>query len=122
MRVRISTAQDFEVRVDPSQVPCAVFVRGELDVDTAPQLLRELREVFDAGVPRLVVDLTKVRFIDSRGMSVLVRARMGDVTRAGQRLRVPDVTRHGSRPWPRTVRSEETITQNTEHRSADRGG
>ena len=49
-------------------------VHGEIDVATAAQLTQAIGEVLDRGVPRLLVDLAAVSFIDSSGMSALVRA------------------------------------------------
>lgn len=50
-----------------------VHVNGELDVYTAPTLKDTLAETMEA-TPRFVLDLTKVRFIDSTGLGVLVGA------------------------------------------------
>ena len=51
-----------------------VSVRGDLDLYTAPRLWETIDQAI-AEVPRqLVVDLSSVRFVDSTGLSVLVRA------------------------------------------------
>ena len=49
-----------------------LIVSGEVDIFTAPQLKERLVEQFDAGVTRLVVDLTAVTFIDSTALGVLI--------------------------------------------------
>ena len=49
-------------------------VSGEVDVHTAGQLGAALDTVIDAGALQLVVDLTDTSFLDSTGLSVLVRA------------------------------------------------
>ena len=49
-------------------------VSGEVDVHTAAQLGSALDTVIDAGALQLVVDLTDTPFLDSTGLSVLVRA------------------------------------------------
>ncbi|MGB7981296.1 MAG: STAS domain-containing protein [Candidatus Nanopelagicales bacterium] len=51
-----------------------VSVTGEVDVFSAPDLDAELSELVAAGSPRLVVDLSKVAFLDSTGLGVLVKA------------------------------------------------
>ncbi|MGQ0576099.1 MAG: STAS domain-containing protein [Pseudonocardia sp.] len=52
-----------------------VSVSGEVDVLTAPRLRRELDAAFhDAGVGPVVVDLTDVSFLASRGLATLVDA------------------------------------------------
>ena len=51
-----------------------VDVQGEVDVYTAPTLDAELVGLIDAGREQFVVDLSGVDFIDSTGLSVLVKA------------------------------------------------
>lgn len=46
---------------------------GELDIATAPDLREQLLEILDRRTPnRLVLDLSKLDFIDSSGVAVLV--------------------------------------------------
>lgn len=52
-----------------------VWVRGEIDMATAPDLMKELAEPVRAQQCRVVVDLTDVTFMDSTGLNVLVLAR-----------------------------------------------
>ena len=47
-------------------------VAGEVDVYTAPKLRERLVELVGEGKHRLVVDMTKVEFLDSTGLGVLV--------------------------------------------------
>jgi anti-sigma B factor antagonist len=49
-----------------------VVVDGELDLWSAPQLRRTLRELLVTGHTRLVIDLAGVRFMDSTALGVLV--------------------------------------------------
>lgn len=69
-----------------------VRVEGEVDVGTAATLRRTLVEVGDTGVPRIVVDLQPVEFLDSTGLGVLIgalkrlRSRDGDVELVCDRL------------------------------------
>jgi anti-anti-sigma factor len=74
MGVSVPDAQSFEVTVESSNATPAIIVRGDLDVQTAPNLTSVVREVLDAGSTRVIVDLHDVAFIDSRGMSALVRS------------------------------------------------
>jgi anti-sigma B factor antagonist len=50
-----------------------VRIAGELDLATAPTIWAALEEAL-AGGDELVLDLSDVTFIDSSGLSVLVRA------------------------------------------------
>ncbi len=52
-----------------------VCVRGELDIHTAPRLTNVLDSEIRASVGPFVVDLCDLDFLDSSGVSVLVRAR-----------------------------------------------
>jgi anti-sigma B factor antagonist len=47
-------------------------VGGEVDVYTAPQLRERLIELSQAGAQHVVVDLSRVEFLDSTGLGVLV--------------------------------------------------
>lgn len=47
-------------------------VAGEVDVYTAPKLREKLVELVSDGHYNLVVDMTKVEFLDSTGLGVLV--------------------------------------------------
>jgi len=49
-------------------------VGGEVDVYTAPRLRERLIEVIDGGGRRVIVDLSRVDFLDSTGLGVLVGA------------------------------------------------
>ncbi|MBV8387685.1 MAG: STAS domain-containing protein [Acidimicrobiia bacterium] len=51
-----------------------VSVRGDVDLYTAPHLWETIDEAITDVPHELVVDLTGVRFVDSTGLSVLVRA------------------------------------------------
>jgi len=59
--------------VDPQQDGVLV-VAGELSLAEAPILERHLAEVLATATSTVVVDLGGVEFIDSTGLSVLVRA------------------------------------------------
>jgi anti-sigma B factor antagonist len=52
-----------------------ITARGEIDIETAPQLREVVTEVTDAGADRLVFDLSDVGFVDSIGLGVFVLAR-----------------------------------------------
>src|SRR2546423_13201109 len=49
-------------------------VGGEIDVYTAPQLRERLIALVEGGDRRVIVDLGRVDFLDSTGLSVLVGA------------------------------------------------
>ncbi|MGH2947993.1 MAG: STAS domain-containing protein [Solirubrobacteraceae bacterium] len=60
---------------------CVIYVSGEIDIATSPQLQRALDEAIEASDGPLVVDLSAVGFIDVSGLRVL----RSTVRRAGAR-------------------------------------
>lgn len=53
---------------------CAFTVRGELDMNTAPQLERELDAALKDSGASIMLDLSDCEFIDSTGIALIVRA------------------------------------------------
>jgi len=47
-------------------------LEGEVDVSTAPKLREQLAALGESGRHRVVVDLSKVGFVDSTGLGVVV--------------------------------------------------
>lgn len=47
---------------------------GELDLESAPELERQLREAAATQPDRLLIDLASLEFMDSTGLAVMVRA------------------------------------------------
>jgi anti-sigma B factor antagonist len=70
----VTSTHDFEIVAGGEPHAPVLEVRGEIDVASAAQLTSAISDVIDRGVPRLRVDLSGVTFIDSSGMSALVRA------------------------------------------------
>ena len=52
----------------------AITVHGELDMNTAPELERELEAVLNDADASLMLDLSQCEFIDSTGIALIVRA------------------------------------------------
>ncbi|AXE24989.1 metal ABC transporter substrate-binding protein [Streptomyces globosus] len=68
-----------EVRPDTGTV--VLLLAGELDHDTAEPLRDALQAALNAptaagGAPHLLVDLSRLRFCDSTGLNILLRARL----------------------------------------------
>lgn len=51
-----------------------LVLKGEIEVFTATEFKQELLRSIDGGARRIVVDATRVTFMDSAGLSVLMRA------------------------------------------------
>jgi anti-anti-sigma factor len=81
--------QTFSVRVLTDAAALVLEVEGEVDMLTAPAVLKAVEEVPD-GTLWVVVDLTKVSFLDSSGLNTLVQARRAlDARQMTMRLVVP---------------------------------
>jgi anti-anti-sigma factor len=52
----------------------AITVRGGLDMNTAPELERQLEEALAGSTSSVVLDLCECEFIDSTGIALIVRA------------------------------------------------
>ena len=52
----------------------ALTVRGELDMNTAPELERELESALSDRNASIMLDLCECEFIDSTGIALIVRA------------------------------------------------
>jgi stage II sporulation protein AA (anti-sigma F factor antagonist) len=51
-----------------------IWVRGELDLSTAPDLEKPLQEALDRDDGSVLIDLSRCDFIDSTGIALIVRA------------------------------------------------
>lgn len=67
------TDGSFVVGVDDGGGRPVVRVRGEIDVATAPQFAECVELALTKGTP-LVIDLAETTFMDSTGLSTLIRA------------------------------------------------
>jgi anti-sigma B factor antagonist len=77
-----------DVRISTSSDRCGVQVHGEVDSSTAPGLRSCLLEVLARpGVSTVEVDLSKVTFLDSAGLSALAVAHRAAVG-AGRQMQV----------------------------------
>jgi len=65
---------DFTVEAHDEPGTRILAVSGELSLSAASALENELNRALESGVALVVVDLKSVEFIDSTGLSVLVRA------------------------------------------------
>ena len=82
-----SSSVDLQVSTREESGRTVVAAVGEVDVYTAPTLDAELTRVVSSGVTAVVVDLTGVEFLDSTGLSVIVKA-LKRVREAGGTLSV----------------------------------
>jgi anti-sigma B factor antagonist len=74
------------IRTGPLVEPCVLTLSGELDLSNVDSLHGELRRVAAARLQTLVLDLSRLRFVDSLGVSCLLKA--ARLYRERPRLRV----------------------------------
>src|SRR3954468_14155275 len=72
--------QTFKLESSRARDSVIVTVFGEIDLSTADQVTTEILAVTD-GLPRVVVDLSEVTFVDSSGLNALLRAKRNLTTR-----------------------------------------
>ena len=65
---------NFDVHVEGGDDAVLIGVSGELDLASSPELERELERASSSDASLLIIDLRKLEFMDSTGLSVLVRA------------------------------------------------
>jgi anti-anti-sigma factor len=66
--------REFSVEVDRVDGTAVVALIGEADLATVPDFAVHLWRAVDAGEPRILVDLCKTRFIDSKMVELLMQA------------------------------------------------
>jgi anti-anti-sigma factor len=64
--------EPFSCEVETTQGRVHVIPRGEIDLASVGMLESKLRELRDAGVDRLVLDLREVTFMDSTGLRLIL--------------------------------------------------
>jgi anti-anti-sigma factor len=64
----------FEVEAHTSTHAAVLVVSGELDLASSSALEEQLAQAEQAGVQLVIVDLRELEFIDSTGLSVLIKA------------------------------------------------
>jgi anti-sigma B factor antagonist len=63
---------------------------GGLNADNADEFVRELETLVESGIRKLVVDCTKLSYISSYGISILVRLR-GKLAKRGGDIKLASV-------------------------------
>jgi anti-anti-sigma factor len=66
------SAEGFSAKVLGLDDDTVVFVTGELDMATAPELTGVLGKIIEHGPQEVVLDFSGLSFIDSSGMAALV--------------------------------------------------
>ncbi|MGH2930892.1 MAG: STAS domain-containing protein, partial [Solirubrobacteraceae bacterium] len=70
----VTVQNQFRVEVQRNDASAVVAVSGELDLASGPELEAELDRITGPDTQLLVIDLRRLEFMDSTGLSILVRA------------------------------------------------
>ena len=71
---RPTVQSHFRVEVRNDDQATVISISGELDLASSPALEEELERVAQSDAQLVVIDLRELEFMDSTGLSVLVRA------------------------------------------------
>ena len=63
---------DLDVEAIRENNASVIALRGEIDVYTAPLLRQKIVDLVDEGALNIVVDMERVDFLDSTGLSLLI--------------------------------------------------
>jgi len=73
-RLGSSVQSQFRLEVGSEGRATLIVVRGELDLASGPELEAELARVHERPPEMLIIDLSQLDFMDSTGLSILVKA------------------------------------------------
>jgi anti-sigma B factor antagonist len=64
------------MQVEREEIADAIVltVQGSVDITSSPELRGELKAALDRQIPRIVVDMGGVTFVDSSGLATLIEA------------------------------------------------
>lgn len=62
------------VRIDSLDGATVLLPRGDIDMSRAPAFREHVRRAINGGVPKVVIDLSEVEYMDSSGLATLVEA------------------------------------------------
>ena len=66
--------RSFTVQLQPHADAAVIVVSGELDIASAPELEQVLDQIHPEQTKLVIVDLRELEFMDSTGLSIIVRA------------------------------------------------
>lgn len=78
---------ELRLRIEEREGSSAIVLEGELDISTVGQAEDALRTAKERGVPELVLDLSRLRFLDSTGLRFVLSGE-ALLREAGARLRI----------------------------------
>lgn len=60
------------VRIDPRKDLTVCYIDGEIDINSSPAVKKSFDKIISQKTPRVVINLSKVTYVDSSGLATLV--------------------------------------------------
>ena len=60
------------VRIDPKQGLTVCHIDGEIDINSSPMIKKSFDRLISQKTPKIVINLSKVTYVDSSGLATLV--------------------------------------------------
>jgi len=60
------------VRIDPKQGLTVCHIDGEIDINSSPAIKKSFDKLISQKTPKIVINLSKVTYVDSSGLATLV--------------------------------------------------
>ena len=80
-----------DIQVEKSDLATVISVRGEVDLYSSPALRQEIKRQLKKKPEVLVVELSRVEYMDSSGVATLVEG-LKNLTKKGGRLKLAGLT------------------------------
>ena len=70
----MASSQDLSIEVVETSGGCVLTPNGDIDLSRAPSFRIQIAEVFERKPGKVIIDLSKVPYMDSSGVATLVEA------------------------------------------------
>jgi len=79
------------VKIEMKNGLAVCYVDGEIDINTSPDVKKSFDKLISSKAPKIVVNLTKVTYVDSSGLATLVEI-LKNMRSYGGRLRLSNMS------------------------------
>jgi len=75
------------VRIDPKKGLTVCHIDGEIDINSSPAIKKSFDKLISQKTPKIVINLSKVTYVDSSGLATLVEI-LKNMRSYGGRMRI----------------------------------
>lgn len=79
------------MKIEPKNGLMVCSIEGEIDINTAPEIKKSFKEMLSKKTPKLVINFTKVSYVDSSGLATLVEI-LKNMRSYGGRMRLTNLS------------------------------